>query len=167
MAGSKAAYSKWVSNALVFYTSGGTEIFRVDGVAAALIGKAGGAFVQRFRVTTAAINAGATLLAALAGYKYRLLDAYAIAIGGAASGLTTLDIQATQSASGVKLVAFGQAALTQSTMVRAGSSGGVLLADGASFAVNDVNTAITIGVTGSNLATSTNVDVVLTYAIEQ
>lgn len=166
MAGSKAAYSRWVGNALVFYTSGGTEIYRIDGVAAALIQKVGGTFTQRFHVSIADINAGVTLLAALAGYKYRLLDAFAIAIGGAASGLTTLDIQATQSASGVKLVAFGQAALTQSTVVRAGASGGTVLADGASFAANDANTAITLGVTGSNIATSTFVDMFLTYAIE-
>lgn len=167
MAGSKAAYSRWVGNALIFYTAGGTEIYRIDGVAAAIIGKVGHTFTQRFHVATATINAGATLLAALAGYKYRLLDAFAIAIGGSASGLTTCDISGTQSTSVVKLVAFGQANLTQSTVVRAGGTGGTVLADGASFAICDVNTAITIGVTGSALATSTFIDVFLTYAIEQ
>lgn len=166
MAGSKAVYSRWVGNALVYYTTGGTEIFRIDGLAAALIAKAGSTFTQRFHVATADVNAGLTLLAAIAGFKYRLLDAYAVAIGGSAGTVTTVDVLGTQSASGVKLVAFGQAALTRSAMVRAGSTGGVLLADGASFAINDVNTAITIGKTGSALDTSTFVDVVLTYAIE-
>jgi hypothetical protein len=167
MAGSKAAYSRWVGNALVYYTAGGTEIFRVDGVAAGLILKTGGEYAQRFRVATADVNAGLTLLAALAGYKYRLLDAFAIAVGGAAGAVTTVDILGTQATSGVKLVAFGHAALTQSALVRAGSSGGVLLADGASFVANDVNTAITVGKTGSSLTTATSVDISLRYAIDQ
>lgn len=167
MAGSKAVYSRWVGNALIYYTAGGTEIFRIDGVAAQLIRRIGAnSQTLRTRVLTADVNAGLTLLAALAGYKYRLLDAFAIAIGGAASAVTTVDLLGTQAASGVKLVAFGQAALTQSALVRAGSAGGVLLADGASFAINDVNTAITIGKTGASLATSTAIDVFVTYAIE-
>lgn len=166
MAGSKAAYSRWSGNALVYYTAGGVEIFRIDGVAGKFIPKAGAIYAQRTRVAIADINAGLTLLAALAGWKYRLLDAYAIAVGGAAAAVTTVDVLGTQAASGVKLVAFGQAALTQSALVRAGSSGGVILADGASFAINDVNTAITIGKTGSSITTAVSVDVMLTYAIE-
>lgn len=168
MAGSKAVYSRWVGSKLVYYTAGGTEIFRIDGVAAALIQatSTGGVFARRFHVAVADVNAGLTLLAALSGYKYRLLDAFAIAIGGAAGAVTTVDVLGTQAASGVKLVAFGQAQLTQSTVVRAGATGGTVLADGASFAVNDVNTAITIGKTGSSVTTSTFIDVFLTYTIE-
>lgn len=167
MAGSKAVYSRWSGNALVYYTAAGVEIFRIDGVAARLIPKnAGGSYTSRFRVAVADVNTGLTLLPALAGYKYRLLDAYAIAIGGAATTGTTVDLLGTQAAGSVKLVAFGQAALTQSALVRAGASGGVLLTDGASFAINDVNTAITIGKTGSSFTVVTSVDVVLTYAIE-
>lgn len=167
MAGSKAAYSRWVGNALIYYTAGGTEIFRIDGVAARLIPKnAGGSYTSRFHVAIADVNAGLTLLAALAGYKYRLLDGFAIAVGGAAGAVTTVDILGTQTASPVKLIAFGQANLTQSTIVRAGGTGGTVLADGASFAINDVNTAITIGKTGSSVTTATFIDVFLTYAIE-
>ena len=65
-----------------------------------------------------------------------------------------------------KLVAFGQAALTEGTLVRAGSSGGVILAAGASYTVNDANTAITIGNTGADLTTATHVDIHFTYVIE-
>lgn len=167
MAGSKAAYSRWSGSALVYYTAAGVEIFRIDGVAARLIFKnGGGSFSQRFHVAIADVNAGLTLLAALAGYKYRLLDAFAIAVGGAAGAVTTVDILGTQAASPVKLTAFGQANLTQSAVVRAGGTGGTVLADGASFAVNDVNTPITIGKTGSALTTATFIDVTLTYAIE-
>jgi len=119
----------------------------------------------RTRVTTANVNAGATLLAAIAGYKYRLIDAMAIAIGGAAGAVTTVDILGTQT-SGVKLVAFAQAALTQSTVLRAGDTNSAVLADGASFVACDANTAITIGKTGSTMTTATHIDIILTYTIE-
>ena len=56
----------------------------------------------RTRVVIADVNAGATLLAAIAGYKYRLVSAFAIAYGGAVGALTTVDILGTQSASSVK-----------------------------------------------------------------
>ena len=148
-----------------YRNAGGAEIFRIDGQAARVIRPSDGIHTQRFRVATADVNAGLTLLGALAGYKYRLVDAYAIAIGGAATAVTTVDLLGTQSSSSVKLVAFGQASLTQSTVVRAGASGGTVLADGASFTVCDVNTAITIGKTGSSLATATAIDLSLTFSI--
>jgi len=121
----------------------------------------------RTRFTIAQVNAGATLLALITGFKYRLVDAYAIAVGGAAAAVTTIDLLATQAAASVKLVAFGQAALTQSALVRAGSAGGVLLADGASFVANDVSTAITIGKTGSAVTTSTHIDIVASFQIDE
>jgi hypothetical protein len=163
--------SKWVGGNLVFTDNAGNIIATFDGTLRAFVIGSGAAVLGavqtlRQRVTTAQVNAGLTLLPAVAGYKYRLVDASAIAIGGAASGLTTLDILGTQATASVKLVAFGQAALTQSALVRAGSSGGVVLADGASFVDNDVNTGITIGKTGSALATATAVDVQLTYILE-
>lgn len=120
----------------------------------------------RTRVSIADINAGATLVPAEAGIKYRLLDASAIAIGGAAGAVTTVDILATQSASAAKLVAFAQASLTQNTLLRAGGSGAAILAGGVSFVSNDVNTAITIGKTGSSVTTATHVDIMLTYVRE-
>lgn len=120
----------------------------------------------RQRFTVAQINAGATVLPAIPGFKYRLVDAAMIAIGGSASAATTVDLLATQSASSVKLVANAVAGLTQNTLLRAGATNSTILAAGASFVQNDVNTAITIGKTGSDVATSTHVDVLLSYEIE-
>lgn len=122
----------------------------------------------RAHVTIAEINAGKTLLAAPgAGYKYRMVDCLAIAIGGAAGTVTTVDILGTQSTSSVKLVALAQANLTQSTVLRAGGTGAAVLADGASFAACDENKAITIGKTGDPIDTATHVDVILSYVIEK
>jgi hypothetical protein len=122
---------------------------------------------QRTRVTLAQVNAGATLLAAITGFKYRLVNATIIAIGGAAAAGTTVDILGTQAASSVKLVAFAQASLTQSAKLTAGGSGATVLADGASFVANDVSTAITIGKTGSAFTTATAFDVELSYTVEE
>lgn len=120
----------------------------------------------RTRLTVAQVNAGVTLLAAIAGSRYRLCDAWAIATGGAATTGTTIDILGTTSTA-KKLVAFGQAALTQSALVRAGSAGGVLLADGASFIQQDANTAITLGITGSAFTVMTGLDVSLAFQIDE
>lgn len=121
---------------------------------------------QRFRLTIAQVNAGYTLLNAMQGLKYRLLDASAISVGGAAGAVTTVDILGTQGAASVKLVAFAQANLTQNTMLRAGGTGATILAGGASFITNDVNTAITVDVTGADVTTATHIDFEITYAIE-
>jgi hypothetical protein len=123
-------------------------------------------FVLRSRLTIAQINAGATLLPAIAGYRYRLNNARMIAIGGAATGATTVDVLGTQSASSVKLMASAVAGLTQSAVLAAGAANGAVLADGASFAPCDVNTAITANKTGSNVATATHVDFLLEYALD-
>lgn len=125
----------------------------------------GGVLPLRKRLTIAAINAGATLLPAIPGVKYRLIDAFAIAVGGAVTSVTTVDVLGTLTTSR-KLVAFGQAALTQSALVRAGSAGGAILADGASFTANDAGAAVTANITGSAITVATNVDFTLLYAIE-
>jgi len=119
--------------------------------------------VHRHRVTTAEVNAGHELLPAISGYKYRVHDVALIAIGGNAATATTVDVLGTQSSSGVKLLAAAVAGLTRSTVLRAGATNATVLADGASFAECDANTAITIGKTGSDLATATHIDVLLTY----
>ena len=59
-----------------------------------------------------------------------------------------------------------RASLTQSTELRAGDSGSTILADGASHVANDANTAITVIKAGSDVATATSIDVILTYALE-
>ena len=119
----------------------------------------------RTRVTTAEVNAGKVLVPAIAGRRYRLIDAAAIAYGGAVGAVTTVDLLGTVTTDR-KLVAFGQANLTQSTMVRAGGTGGTLLADGASFTQNDANAALKVGITGSNVTTATGIDFLITYAID-
>lgn len=126
----------------------------------------GAAFTERFRVTTAEVNAGKTLLAAIPGIKYRVVDCFFVAIGGAASGATTVDLLGTQATASAKLLAAAVAGLTQSAVLRMGASNATVLADGASFTVCDVNTAVTIGKTGGSLATATHIDVHLTYVME-
>lgn len=120
----------------------------------------------RKRVAIADVNAGATLVPGRAGIKYRLLDALAIAIGGAVATVTTIDLIGTLTTDR-KLVAFGQAALTQSTVVRAGGTGGTLLADGASFTANDAGAGIKVGKTGTDAATATHIDFIFTIAEDQ
>jgi hypothetical protein len=120
----------------------------------------------RFRFTIAQINAGVSMLAAIAAYKYRMVGCKAIAIGGAAGTVTTVDILATQSGVSVKLAAFAQANLAQSTVLTAGGTGGAVLANGASFVQNDVNTAITASKTGSAVDTATHIDFIFDYVVE-
>lgn len=120
----------------------------------------------RVRATAAQVNAGLVLLPALPGMSYRLHDASLISIGGNASGATSVDILGVQSAASVKLMDARVAGLTQNTLLRAGTAtNGLILAGGASFVANDVNTAISINHTGGDLATSTHIDVLLTYEI--
>lgn len=132
---------------------------RLDGI------RASGVHHIRKRFTTAQVNAGATLLPAIPGARYRMIDAALIAIGGNAATATSVDILATLT-TGRKLVAAAVAGIAQSVVGRAGGSNIAVLADGASFTANDVNTAITIGKTGSDLATATHIDVLFTYAID-
>ena len=121
----------------------------------------------RTRFTTAQINAGATLVPAVAGYKVRMVDVIGIAIGGNAATVTTVDVLGTQATSSVKLAAFAQASMTRSTALRPGVSGTTVLADGASFAACDAGTGITVGKTGSDLATATHVDISFSYVLER
>lgn len=119
----------------------------------------------RQRFTIAEINAGATLVAAVAGKSIRMVSCKAIAIGGAAGAVTTVDVLGTLS-TGRKLVAFAQANLTQSTVLTDGGTGGAVLADGASYTANDAGTAVTVGKTGSNVTTATHIDVIFDYVLQ-
>lgn len=125
-------------------------------------GSEAGVQQTRQRFTIAQVNAGATILPARAGIKYQMVDCALISIGGAAATATTVDILGTQTTA-VKLLAAAVAGLTQNTLLRAGATNATILADGASFVANDANTAVTIGKTGSNVATATHIDVLLTY----
>src|SRR6185503_7129416 len=76
----------------------------------------------RTRFTVAQINAGATLLPAVPGFAYRIVDMTLIAIGGAVSGATDVRILGTRAAGSVALLAAAVAALTQSAVLRAGAA---------------------------------------------
>lgn len=162
----KPFYSKFASGVLKFFRrSDATEFYSIDGANKRII-IPDTVRQLRTRFTTAEINAGATVLAALPGYKYRLVDAAAIAIGGNAATVTSVDLTATLSTSRI-LVSFLVAGLTRSTLLRAGAAtNGVLLADGASYTANDANTAVTIIKAGSDMATATHIDLLLSYVIE-
>ena len=152
------------SGDLVFKTDGGTETSRHNAAGGIAI-TPNAVKSQRVRFTAAQVNAGATLLAAVAGYKYRVTDWTMIAIGGNAATATSVDILGTRTTS-VTLAAVAVAALTQSAAVKPNSANVTLLADGASHTALDANTAITVGKTGSSLATATHIDVIVSYVLE-
>lgn len=122
---------------------------------------------RRFHVAIADVNAGLVLVPAVSNFAYRLVDAFAVAVGGAVAAVTTVDLIATLAASTRKLVAFAQASLTQSTLLRVGAAGAAILADGASFTINDVKTPLSIGKTGSDITTATFIDLELTFTAEK
>jgi hypothetical protein len=128
----------------------------------------GMALNKRVRATAAQVNAGLELLPALSGYKYRIVDVTMIAIGGNAATATSVDIVSTQGGSAVRPIVALVAALTRSAVVKPNSANVSVLADGASFVANDANTSVSVSKQsgGSNLATATHVDVILTYVIE-
>jgi predicted RecA/RadA family phage recombinase len=119
----------------------------------------------RVRATLAEVNAGLTLLPAIPGRRYRMVDVGLISIGGAAAGATSVNIRGTQAASVVSLLAAAVAGLTANTLLRAGATNAAILAGGVSFAACDVNTPISLNATGT-LTTSTHIDVLLHYTIE-
>jgi hypothetical protein len=155
--------SAWIDGNLAFYDKDGNLIGFKNGAAGAANSAPN---TIRKRCTLAEVNAGVTVLPAIAGFKYRMIDVIGISIGGAMATLTTVDVLGTQATTGVKLAAFAQASLTQSTVLRPGVAGTAVIADGASFTACDANTAITVGKTGGTGATATHVDIILTYAIE-
>jgi hypothetical protein len=91
-----------------------------------------------------------------------------IAIGGAAATATSVDLVATAAAGAVRPLVVAVSALTENTLVRAGAANAVILAAGASFTTLDANTNISVQKQsgGSNLATATHIDVLLSYVID-
>lgn len=118
----------------------------------------------RVNVTASALNGGTvTLLPAVAGLKYRLIDAKLIAKGGNAAGATAVVVGGTQSGSGVSLMSAAVAALTQNAWASTNSANVTMIAT--ADAQNDANTAITLARTGSNLTGATDVTVLITYEL--
>jgi hypothetical protein len=159
--------SRYLSNGqLVFYSATGTELFRINPSISGGYVMPGMVKHIRRRFTVSEVNAGASLLAAVTGFKYRMISARAISVGGAAGAVTTVDIIATLSASTRKLVAFAQASLTQSAVLKDGDAASAVLADGASYTQNDAATAVTVGKTGASVTVATHIDISFTYALE-
>lgn len=158
--------SVFVGTALEAATADNDVIEVLPGPNTDVLANAGLVQHARVRVATADINAGATVLPAVAGRAYRLVDAAMIAIGGNAGGTTGVRLRATQSASAVTLFDAKVAGLTQHTLLRIGTAtNGLILNAGASFVANDANTAITIVKDGSDLTTATHVDVLISYVL--
>lgn len=128
---------------------------------------------QRTRVTIAQVNAGFTLLPAIPGVRWRIVDLILIAVGGAVTGATDVRLLGTRAAAGVALGIAAVAGLTQSTVLRlgspfatAGTASIVALTDGASHTQLDANTAVTAGKTGGTGATATAVDFLVAYVAD-
>lgn len=118
----------------------------------------------RQRTAVATVNTGFTILPAVAGLKWRLVEVVMISEGGAAATATHVDVRGTQSAAGVNLVHAAVATLTQDAVVKMTTAN--VLAAGASYAQCDVNTAITGGSTTNNLSGTTFLHTVTTAALE-
>lgn len=126
----------------------------------------------RIRVTLAQMNAGYTLLSAIPRTMYRINDVTMISIGGAmaaTANATGAAIYGTQGGSAVALYTVDLAAGTQSTVCRPGLADTAVLANGASFGRNDINTAITcraVSAGNFDLITATHYDIILDYCVE-
>jgi len=170
--GKTAHYSKYVNGVLKFFRrSDHSEIFSIDGVVGQLY-QPSGARTVRLRATAAEVNAeNKVVVAAIPGYKIQIVDCTMIAIGGNAATATSVDLITTQGGSPVRPLVNSITALTRSARVSMGEAPAAgtsaVLADGASFAPNDVNTAILVSKQsgGGNLATATHIDVILTYTL--
>ena len=129
-----------------------------------------GLYALRTRVTLAQANAGITLLAAVAGLKYRIASWKIIAIGAnaaATANATGVKITGVQAAGTVNLGITLLAALTRSAVNTPATANTTLLADGASFVANDANSIVAFSANGgSDLITATAFDVILDYAVE-
>jgi hypothetical protein len=118
-------------------------------------------FNWRERFTIAQVNAGAVILPAVPGYRYQLVDLIMSAIGGAAGGATTVDVNAVKSGVTSALMSAAIATLTSGALVRLATAN----AGSTSFIENDINTAISIGKTGAALTTATHVDIIISYRL--
>jgi hypothetical protein len=166
--GNTSFYRKYVLGGLRFIKrSNRAEIFNIDGPSARLnLSGSVSLFNTRRHVTLDQVKAGYTVLPAVPGYQYQIVDCAMVAVGGAAAGATSVNLKGTQSAGVVNLVVNAVGGLTQSTKLPMGEAAtSVILADGASFAPCDVNTAITVEDAGPDLTGPTYVDVIVSYAL--
>lgn len=124
----------------------------------------------RTRFSLVQLNAGQTLLPALPGVRWRGLAYSFIAVGGAATAATSVNIAATQAAAAAQLWVVTIAALTRSAQIFSGvapaAGAQTILADGASYAQCDANTAVTLANVGSAMTTLTFIDVFVDYVAD-
>ena len=122
---------------------------------------------HRQNFTVAQATAVATILPAIPGLAYRMVDCRIIARGGDAATSTSIDITATRSAAAVILVSFATTTLDDDEIHYDGeSSVGTILADGASYTALDVNTAITLTEVGDATTGATSFDVIISYCLQ-
>ena len=121
----------------------------------------------RKRHTLAEVIAGVTLLPAIPGYQYRLIDVTMISTEANAATATSIDITGTQSGSDALLLVNAVGGLTDSAALRMGHTNSAVLADGASYIACDANTAITLIDKGTTLTGTVNLDTIITYAVEK
>ena len=107
-----------------------------------------------------------TVTPGLPGVRWRLVDALAIAIGGAATTSTSANISSVLSGSAVELVAFAIAGLTQSAILRMGAANAAVLANGASLVQNDANAALGFKLVGGTMTVATHVDFHVHYVAD-
>ena len=120
----------------------------------------------RLSVAVADLAAGQTIVAAVPGYRIRMVSCKAEATVADATTSTTVDVLGTQAAASVKLVAYTTTALDRALAVADGTSSGVVLNDGASYDANDAGTAIIADETGSATAGATAIVFYFSYVLE-
>lgn len=128
-------------------------------------GADGVVYTFRRRLTIAEVNAGAELCPALPNHQYQLARVLMIAVGGAVTSNTSIEITGTQGGSPVDLASFAQADLVEDAVL--GEADATFLAAGASFVENDEGTSLDIANTGSDITVATHIDVILQYTIKR
>ena len=120
----------------------------------------------RLTPTDLVLTPGTVLLPATSRGRYRLVDAQAIAVGATVAGATSIDITGYVNGVKVILVTMPVAGLTRSTMLRMGTAGSTILADGVSNGLLDVGTAVSVERVGGAVTGATGLDIFLYYALE-
>lgn len=126
-------------------------------------------YKERFAIGTlnGAAAGAVVLLPAVRGFKYRLVHAACVAVGGTTAGGTSVDIDGVQSGSVVHLVRFLLAGLARSLYDATGVlTNAVVLADGAGIADCDENTAISVLAEGT-FTGATHFDIQIAYTLEK
>jgi len=151
--------------------TGSLDVTGAVNASSTIVGVGSGYVVQSKRIvsTIAEVNAGVTLLPAVAGRGYRLVNVKVIAVGGAvtSTNVTHLEVRGTQAAGSAVLFKVAKAQLTQSAVNQIGTASTTVLADGASFLGCDTNAAITLNpLGGTDAATATYVHVLIDYVVQ-